>query len=88
MIERFGKSKENYHSSNVRSFLLKKLEKLLSQYEKEKNTSFNKKDIALSVMGVSGALMADLLMDNKKITEKDLRKISDKVILILIKQYE
>jgi len=88
LIERFEKKKKICYSNDVRNNILKKIEILLLQYEKEKKLCINKKDIALSILGVSGALMADLMMDNKKTTEKDFKKITDKVILILLKQYE
>lgn len=85
LIERFEKNKGIYHSNKIRSTFLERLEGFLLQYEKENKVIINKKDIALSIVGVSGALMADLIINNKKITKKDFKKITEKVVLILLK---
>lgn len=78
LTEGIYKNKRIYKFIHARNDILKKLEKLLCGYK-------NKKDLALSLLGSAGALMAEEVINKKEVTDKDLKKITKKVILILLK---
>jgi AcrR family transcriptional regulator len=84
-IHRIKKDKKFCKSLKIRNKILDKLEKVLSQYEKENNLKIDKKIMSLALLGVAGSLLVDVIINKGEATEKDFKNITKKSILILLK---